>query len=205
MAYSDFSFQEVLVKFGLGYETDADLFRLASEVMPTPVLAGALERGIPLASLINTEKAWSEQVISPILLDVRMLAKPLDVTLFSGSEFNVDPADKLTGYCDFILGRGPQFPYVTAPLVMIVEAKKEDINGRLGQCAAAMVAAQRFNEREHTGSGPMYGCVTSGPVYRFVKLHAKRLTLDEQLRSAADLPKLLGIFLHILGVTPKGA
>ena len=205
MAYSDFTFPEVLVKFGLTVSSDADLFSNVADAPPSAFLLELLKRHETLAAAINTEKGWSEYVIAPLLGEVWSLARERQVTLYSGTEFAVDKAEGLTGYCDFILGFGPQLYYVTAPLVTIIEAKKEDINGGLGQCAAAMIAAQKFNRRAGTPLADTFGCVTSGPLWRFLHLRDHALMLDSQLRQLADLPKLLGIFLHILGVTPKGA
>jgi len=205
MAYSDFTLPDVLTTFGLTVSTDDDLFAMVAEVLPSAFLLELLKRHETLAAAINTEKGWSEYVIAPLLGEVWSLARDRRVTLYSGTEFNVDREAGLAGYCDFILGFGPQLHYVTAPLVAIFEAKKEDINGGLGQCTAAMVAAQRFNRRAGKPLADTFGCVTSGPLWRFLHLRDNALMLDSQLRQLADLPKLLGIFLHILGVTPKGA
>ncbi len=41
----------------------------------------------------------------------------------------------------------PEQLFIEAPTVIVVEAKKEDLNGGLGQCVAEMLAAQRFNEK----------------------------------------------------------
>jgi hypothetical protein len=55
-----------------------------------------------LAATINTEKARSEWMIAPLLGDFwsRYHAQ---ISLFSGADFDADPASKLTGYCDFIV------------------------------------------------------------------------------------------------------
>ncbi|MEG5058636.1 hypothetical protein QUB60_16460 [Microcoleus sp. A2-C5] len=46
------------------------------------------------------------------------------------------------------------------------------------QCAAEMVAAQKFNEINNIPIATIYGSVTSGTVWRFLKLEAKTLTID---------------------------
>ncbi len=61
--------------------------------------------------------------------------------------FRVDQAQGLTGFCDYLIARSAKIYYVEAPVVAVVEAKREDIVGGLGQCAAEMVAIQIFNER----------------------------------------------------------
>ncbi len=64
------------------------------------------------------------------------------------ADFNVDSEKGLTGFCDFIISSSSERLFVSAPVMMLVEAKKEDIISGLGQCVAEMVAAQIFNERE---------------------------------------------------------
>ncbi|MFM8005054.1 MAG: hypothetical protein ACKO86_08930, partial [Dolichospermum sp.] len=97
-------------------------------------------------TLINVlEKARSEMIITPILLEVRRKAN-YQISLFSGTDFNVDIERGLNGYCDFVISRSKEQLTINAPVLIIVEAKNENIKGGLGQCAAAMLAAQLFNE-----------------------------------------------------------
>ena len=49
----------------------------------------------------------------------------------------------LNGYCDFLVSRAVQQTVITAPAIVVVEAKKGDLSLGLGQCAAEMVAAQQ--------------------------------------------------------------
>jgi len=100
-------------------------------------------------------------IIAPILISVR---KHLNgqISLFSGIDFTVDGQKGLNGTCDFIISRSPKLLILTAPVVTIVEAKKENINAGLGQCVAEMVAAKLFNEREGNNIQTIYGTVTTG-------------------------------------------
>ena len=82
---------------------------------------------------------------------------------------------------------------VTAPIIILVEAKKEDLNAGLGQCIAEMVAAQRFNEQEDNQISEIYGTVTSGTVWKFLKLQANNVFLDLTEYYLRDLGKILGI------------
>ena len=103
---------------------------------------------------MNTEKARSEMIIAPILMEAIRLARP-PVGLFSGVAFDVDKEQGLNGACDYLITRSAERYFICQPLVAVVEAKKEDMVGGLGQCVAAMVAARIFNEREK--SGPRIG------------------------------------------------
>jgi hypothetical protein len=77
--------------------------------------------------------------------------------------------------------------------MMLVEAKKEDILGGLGQCVAEMVAAQIFNEREGNEISVIYGTVTSGTNWKFLKLKGKVVEIDLVEYYLTDVNKILGI------------
>ncbi|WP_338043173.1 hypothetical protein [Okeania hirsuta] len=83
-------------------------------------------------------------IISPIIVELRKYFNR-QISLFSGTEFNVDKSKGLTGRCDFIISYSPKQLEVTAPVVKIVEAKNDNIKSGLAQCIAEMVAAQLFN------------------------------------------------------------
>jgi hypothetical protein len=70
MAFQNFSFPQVAQDLGLTLE-DSDLFsQVAAGIVRPEFLAQTLE-GANLASAINTEKARSEFVIAPVLLELR--------------------------------------------------------------------------------------------------------------------------------------
>jgi hypothetical protein len=88
------------------------------------------------------------------------------ISLFSGIDFTVDPDQGLNGNCDYIISRSTELLLLKAPIVMLVEAKKENLNAGLGQCIAEMLATRIYNEREQNQSAnhnePIFGAVTSG-------------------------------------------
>lgn len=53
---------------------------------------------------------------------------------------------------------------INAPMMIIVEAKNENIKGGLGQCAAVMLAAQLFNQQQGNEIKTIYGAVTTGEI-----------------------------------------
>jgi heterodisulfide reductase subunit B len=77
--------------------------------------------------------------------------------------------------------------------MMLVEAKKEDILAGLGQCVAEMVAAQIFNEREGNEISVIYGTVTSGTNWKFLKLKGKVVEIDLVEYYLTNVNKILGI------------
>ncbi|NEU72766.1 hypothetical protein PI95_009350 [Hassallia byssoidea VB512170] len=141
---------------------------------------------------INTEKARSEMIITPILLEVRRKAN-YQISLFSGTDFNVDAEKGLNGYCDFVISRSKEQLTINAPVMIIVEAKNENIKGGLGQCMAAMLAAQIFNQQEENEIKTIYGAVTTGDIWKFLKLEGADLFVDLNNYYIKELNKILGI------------
>ena len=201
MAFGDFKYPDVLREFGLNWQTVEDLFEGVPSVTASPAFRDTMVSMARLAATINTEKARSEWMIAPLLGDFwsRYHAQ---ISLFSGADFDADPASKLTGYCDFIIARAPQQPQIIAPVMVIFEAKRENINEGLGQCIAGMVGAQRFNQRNNTPVDPIYGCVTTGSLWKFLRLSAKTLSFDPREYYHSQPEILLGILTFIVGPAP---
>ena len=195
MAYSKFSLKTVKEHLGLRVIEDTRLFE-AAQISPIPVsayLQMTLAEFAPLALSINTEKARSEWIIAPVLAEVRKHAQNR-ISLFSGTTFTVDEPRGLDGQCDYMLSLNPEQLYIAAPLMAIVEAKKEDIVGGVGQCLATMYAAHLFNERESQTLPWIYGAITTGTTWKFLKLHGQTAYLDRDEYYLNEIETLLGIF-----------
>ncbi|MBX2863352.1 MAG: hypothetical protein KTR27_07325 [Leptolyngbyaceae cyanobacterium MAG.088] len=174
MLYSKFSLQKVQQEFGLNVHEAIHFLPQLPTVSPDTLLSATLADGLPLALAQGNEKARSEWIINPILTAVRRLANT-KVSVFSGKEFNVDPSQELVGYVDFLIARSPRLLVLESPVIMMVEAKPENLNAGLGQCAAEMIAAQIFNQQPEK---TIYGCVTNGELWKFLKLQGTDLTID---------------------------
>jgi len=120
------------------------------------------------------------------------------VGLFSGSEFNVAPERGLNGTCDFLISLSPERLFISAPVITLVEAKKEDIKAGFGECVAEMLAAQLFNEQEGNQIPTIYGAVTSGTVWRFLKLQGQIVYIDRVEYYLSEVEKVLGILLSAI-------
>jgi hypothetical protein len=197
MAYSDFKLNRLIKQFSLTLNENIDLFVGIPEVQPSEMLQNFLKENAALAVDINTEKARSELIIAPILLEVRRQVK-YQVGLFSGSEFNVAPERGLNGTCDFLISLSPERLFISAPVITLVEAKKEDIKAGFGQCVAEMLAAQLFNEQEGNQIPTIYGAVTSGTVWRFLKLEGQMVYIDRVEYYLSEVAKILGILLSAI-------
>ena len=201
MAFNDFKYPGVVQEFELTWQTTLDLFAGVPGVPPSTMFQQAVAVGEPLAAVVNTEKARSEWMVAPLLSDFWSRYGG-QISLFSGSDFQADPAAKLTGYCDFLIARAPQQPQIIAPVVVICEAKKDSPDDGLGQCIAGMVGAQRFNQRANTPGDVIYGCLTNGGDWRFLRLTGTILVFDTKVYKLADADRILGIFTHIVGPPP---
>ncbi len=194
LSYSDLSLDDLKRSFGLSLDT-LDLFGKIAPVEPDDWLTETLRKGQTLAPV--SEKARAEFIIAPILLFIRDLLHE-SITLYSGVRFDVAPEKGLKGVCDFIIAKSPPLPTIQAPVLVMVEAKKNDIEEGLGQCAAEMVAAQIFNQRERQDARTIYGCVTTGETWQFLQLEGARLTIDKARYFIVNVEKILGILFHIL-------
>ncbi len=193
MAYSNFkSLADVEARFGLELQTQERLFTDVREMEPSEKLTSDLEDKVPLALQIDTEKARSEMIIAPVLVEIVRRHRP-HVSLFSGIEFTVDPERDLNGFCDFLLSRSPNQRVLTRPLVAIVEAKVGIMSSGLPQCVAEMIAAQEFNAAGDNADQTVYGAVTTGSAWQFLKLHGKTAWIDNDEYYLKELAKLLGI------------
>lgn len=200
MAYSDFTLQKVKKDFGLQVNEHSNLFAAVDPVASGDLLNRTLQETVQLAIAINTEKARSEMIITPVLLEVRRQARG-QISLFSGVEFNVDVETGLVGYCDYILSRSKEQLTINAPVILITEAKNENIKAELGQCIAGMVAAQRFNQQEEQAIDAIYGAITTGEIWKFLKLEHNIVSIDlTDYYISPDLNKILGILIHGLGL-----
>jgi hypothetical protein len=195
VSYSDFSLASAKKNLDLTISSRQDIFHEVPELTSSDYFQETLAYNVPFALASNTEKSRSEMIIAPILLELTRNFKE-QISLFSGVDFTVDIARGLNGNCDFLISRSPELLILSAPVVVIVEAKKENINNGLGQCTAEMYAARLFNEREGNEVAEIYGAVTTGEVWKFLKLKNQTISIDLSEYFLNDINKILGILAH---------
>lgn len=196
MAYSDFTLEDVKRKLGVTVHEAIELFASVPPATPSPWLVDHLRETVPLALAIATEKARSEFIVAPILLEVRRRGEGA-VSLFSGKEFNVDSARGLSGFCDWILARSPEQLMVEAPVAAIVEAKNENMLQGVAQCLAELVAAREFNARRQSVRPVLHGAVTTGDLWRFMRLRDSVAEVDLSQIHVQSLDRILGVLLSM--------
>ena len=191
MPYSSFTIDEVESKFDLNLQTGHFLPTI-EPILPSSMLEQFLKITLPLARESGSEKARSEFIVAPILVEVRSLMNN-SISLFSGEDFNVDRELGLNGICDFLISRSPTQFKINAPVVALVEAKKGVLKDGWGQCIAEMVAAQRFNHSHQQSIDLIYGVITSGTRWQFIEMRERNVTIDPEEYSLPPVEPLLGI------------
>ncbi len=197
MAYSNFTLRKVKQDFGLTIEEQGSFLPEIQSIKPSAYLTETLRRNLSLAIAIGTEKARSELLISPVLVEIREILDR-QISVFSGTDFTVDESLGLNGICDFLISRSTEQLLIESPVVAIVEAKKEDLNGGIGQCIAEMIAAQMFNETNNIPCRSMYGTVTTGNVWRFLKLSDRTVSIDLTDYAMPPVDRILGILSYLV-------
>lgn len=195
MAYADFTLEEAESTLGVTTEP-GDLFPGMVQATVPAWLSDQLARGMELA--LVSEKARSEFIVAPILLAVREASRST-VSILSGQRLDIDPGRRLVGECDFLLARSQPVPRLRAPLMAVVEAKRNDIDGGLGQCVAQMVASRVFNEQAGLSIPTVFGCVTTGEDWQFLGLAGPTVTLHRPRLYLDGLGTVLAAFNRAVG------
>ncbi|MEG4938822.1 hypothetical protein [Microcoleus sp. F4-D5] len=197
MPYSQFSIEQIKATFGIAFSSKMGLFADIPEIVPSSFLQETLQFNLPLALEINSEKARSELIVAPILVEIKKLL-PQRMSLLSGREFNVDPARGLSGYCDFLISRSPEQLVIESPVIALVEAKNDNIQSGLGQCMAETIAVQIFNQRQENDIQKIYGVITTGSIWKFFKLEGIAIEIDTSEYFINNVGKILGILIKFI-------
>lgn len=199
MAFSDYrTLSQVQQEFQITYG-EAD-FIAAHDVEPPLQFRDELGFSLEHIDVYTSEAARTEAIIFPILREVYKsyhdhyalwIQKPL--------AYN----DRLQGTPDYLVATRSLLgkTVLELPLVVIVEAKKNDFEQGWGQCLAELVAAQKIN---NTPTSPVYGIVTDGKVWEFGRLVANRFTKQEHAVTIDALARLFGILHTIFQIAMQG-
>jgi hypothetical protein len=194
MAYTDFTLEIIEENFGVINRKEI-LFPSIKPIPISPFLQDALETAAELP--IRSEKAKSEGVVFPVLVELRKRNDKY-FTIYSGDSLNVDDTKGLRGECDFIIAKDVKSFSVNYPILQVVEAKRHDIELGIGQCAAQLIGAKIFNEKRNIHLPMIFGCVTNKAEWKFLKLENNIAYIDERTYSFAEMSEILGVFQFII-------
>ncbi len=188
MAFSDFkAIPDVQEKFRITYAID-NLLGTEETVNPSEQFLNELEFSMQHINVFVSEGARCETLIYPILREVyKEYAK--DYALWVKKPLAYD--ETLSGTPDYFISTRSELGILTVgtPLIILVEAKKNDFEQGWGQCLAELVAAQKINDDPDV---PVYGIVSDGERWQFGKLVGDTFTQNRTSFSIDNLPTLFG-------------
>ncbi|MFN0201899.1 MAG: hypothetical protein ACKVTZ_10275 [Bacteroidia bacterium] len=194
MPYGKYTLTTLKEHFGLTSHHCA-LFAEVEPKIPSEWLLETLKRSLAVA--YTSEKARSEAIVMPILLEIRTQNEN-KIAIYSGANLEADKEQDLNGECDFILSYNEQGTEVESPIFCMIEAKDGNIVKAFGQCAAQMLGAQLFNHKKGKDTETMYGCVNNGNEWKFLKLQGKTILIDTNSYFINDLPQILGVLQKVI-------
>lgn len=199
MAFSDYkTISQIQKEFGIKYQEENFI-----QIQPFEASQAFLEDikfNLENIDVYTSEASRTELIVTPILLEV--YKKYYKKYSFWIQKY-ITYTDKLSGTPDYMIAtKSPLGKTVLdTPLIVIVEAKKNDFEQGWGQCLAELVAAQKINEDNLL---PVYGIVTDGELWKFGKLIDTTFTKNIDGYTVTALSKLLGAIDFILqAASPK--
>jgi hypothetical protein len=194
MAYSDFTLERIQNDFGITSKITS-LFQNNNPMS----ISHALKDDFELVERIpkRSEKAKSELIIVPILLELIRNNKGF-LTFHSGEQLNVDKKKGLVGECDFILTKDNQSYIINLPILSVLEAKKDDLELGVAQCAAQLIGARIYNEKAGIALPILYGCVTNSREWQFIRLKDSLIEVHDKVYYLSEIEAIIGVFQQII-------
>ena len=188
MAFSDFkTIPDVQEKFRIRH-VENDFIETQHTADPSEQFLQELEFSRQYIDVFASEAARCEAVIFPVLREVyKGYAEHYALWIKKPIVYD----DILNGTPDYFVSTRSELGklVVGTPLIMLVEAKKNDFEQGWGQCLAELVAAQKINEDvEH----PVYGIVSDGTWWQIGHLVNETFTQNRTSFSVDNLPVLFG-------------
>lgn len=174
----------------LGYSFAVELIDLPRLPVSDPAIVRRLNAiyytAFPKISL-TSEIAKREFLIAPLLLEMAM---NFDIRI--EVEYPLDIDDKLSGSLDYLLRWRHS--------MLVIEAKKKDMDGGFNQLAAELIALDKYEENDTAGL--LYGAVTLGDIWKFGVLDRQRKRIVKNIPSHTlphDTEEIFSILMGIIG------
>ena len=199
MAFSSFkTIPEVMERFRIKY-AESDFVRGDETANPSEQFLKEFEFNRQHFNLFASEDSTCETVIFPILREVYK-AYADGYVLWIRQAIVYD--ELLSGTPDYFIAAKSELgkPIVGRPLIILVEAKKNDFEQGWGQCLAELVAAQKINDNP---SLPVYGIVTDGKSWEFGQLVGDTFTQNRTNFNLGNLPSLFGAVNSVFKATTE--
>ncbi len=197
MAFSDFkTIPEVQEKFGIRY-SENDFFCVEDPLSPSEQFLQEFEFTRQHINIFGSEAARCEAVIFPVLREVyKGYAEHYALWIKESIAYD----ETLSGTPDYLIATKSELGklIVGTPLIILVEAKKNDFEQGWGQCLSELVAAQKINDDPDF---PIYGIVTDGTLWEFGRLVSDTFTRNRTNFTLANLPVLFGAVNSVFKAT----
>lgn len=187
MAFSDFKhISEVQEKFRIKYT--ANNFFKVEAASPSAQFLQEFKFTLENINVFSSEASRCESIIFPILREAYKAYTDI-YALWIKEPITYD--ETLSGTPDYLVAAKSELgmTVVGTPLIILVEAKKNDFEEGWGQCLAELVAAQKINDNLDF---PVYGIVSDGERWQFGKLIGDAFTQNRTSFSIDNLPTLFG-------------
>ncbi len=205
MAFSDFkTLTEVQERFGIR-DSEIDFVKVDKLLNPPEHFLQELAFTRQHLNVFRSESARCEAIIYPILLQ-NYKAYADSYMLWIREPLVYDAI--LSGTPDYFIATRSALGknVVGTPLVIVVEAKKNDFEVGWGQCLAELIAAQKINAQniEEHAAFPVYGIVTDGTTWQFGRLVDDSFTRNITPFGLGDLPRLFGAIDAVFKAVQNG-
>ncbi|NEO91057.1 MAG: hypothetical protein F6K56_12735 [Moorea sp. SIO3G5] len=196
MAFSDFkTIADVQKHYQIKYEEGT--FIVSQDTDPPEIFLKDLEFYKETIDVFSSEASRSEIIISPLL---RELYKKYYKTYAFWIQKSIFYDQILSGTPDYIFSTKSELgkTVLEKPLVIIIEAKKNDFQQGWGQCLAELVASQKINQDVQR---PVYGIVTDGNLWQFGRLKIDIFTQNIENFTIDKLSRLYGALDYLILLT----
>lgn len=186
MAFTDLqTISEVQERFLIKYQDEN--FIQVNPVTVSQELLAELEFTEKFIDMRVSKFAIRENLIFPAL---KTAYRPYAHLFSLWSHGFIKYDDVLAGTPDYFLSQRSELGKTVfrKPLLLIMEAKKNDFDAGWVQGLAAMMAAQKMNELPVT----IYGIVTDGKIWHFGKVERDCFTFNERFYTLDNVQELLG-------------
>ncbi len=196
MAFTDFkSLEQSLVAFQIRSQK-GNLLSGNQNALPSQTLIDDINFALTETAYNASEEAICESIIYPILKEVW---KPFRAELSLFSHKSINAGNLLVGTPDYLVAKRSHLGNIVldTPLLITVEAKRDDFENAWGQCLAQMQAITEINATKGLNI-PVYGIVSNGLSWQIAELKENVLTQNSDIYTLTDLKKLFAAMVELL-------
>ena len=176
--------KEIIEEFGYKYSFEIlKLPKSSKDIGNLERLKQTYIKKLPLISL-NSEMAKREFYISPLLLELlEYIQAQINI------EYPLNGGENLSGNIDYLIKFTNN--------IIILEAKKGDLERGFNQLAVELIALDKSLENEQE---LLYGAITLGDVWRFGVLERKNKVIKKDMEAYTLISDLNDIILILIGI-----